>query len=391
MGDTAYMWSVAGRHETSSHRLGGAMRHPLRSVAVAGVAALASTVVLALPAQATGHKTWTVWPGTGTITKALTKANPGDTLKLRPGNFLDSVAVTMPLTIRGSGWSTVIKPPLSPKSLCDGAGFAEGICVAGAVDNNGNANGPAVVGVRVSDLRVTGFSDSGVIGFNTSQLKVQRVKADHNGGYGIARFQSTGSVFSDNRTSWNGEAGLYMGDSPNGYSVVRDNKSDHNGFGIFMRDSTHLTATDNQSWGNCVGILALNSGSGALGDRPAGNYTITDNQVWANNMACPASGGPPTSGIGIALAGVHDTLVFDNTVNGNASTSPSVAHGGIVIISTLLAGGANPTRNTVVDNSAHRNRPADIFWDGSGFGNKVVDNECSRAILGHPGWCHTDH
>jgi nitrous oxidase accessory protein NosD len=348
-------------------------------------------VVLALPAQATGHKTWTVWPGTGTITKALTKANPGDTLKLRPGNFLDSVAVTMPLTIRGSGPATVVMPPPKPSSMCDGPGSTEGICIAGALDNNGNANGPAVVGVRVSDLRVTGFSDSGIIGLNTSQLKVQRVKSDHNGGYGIARFQSTGSVFSENRTSWNGEAGLYMGDSPNGYSVIRDNKSDHNGIGIFMRDSTHLSATDNQSWGNCVGILALNSGSGAPGDLPAGNYRITDNQVWANNKVCPAGQHPPLSGIGIALAGVHHTLVSDNEVNGNATKVPSIAHGGIVIISTAFLGGANPTYNTVRDNSAHRNRPADIFWDGSGFGNKVVDNECSKAIPGHLGWCDSDH
>ena len=101
------------RHSISL--IGGAMRHPLRSVAVVGVAILTSTG-LALPAQATGHKTWTVWPGTGTITAALAKAHPGDTLKLRPGSFLDSVVVTIPLTIRGSGWSTVIKPPPNPST-----------------------------------------------------------------------------------------------------------------------------------------------------------------------------------------------------------------------------------------------------------------------------------
>jgi nitrous oxidase accessory protein NosD len=274
--------------------------------------------------------------GHGTITKALTKAYPGDTLQLRRGTFRDSVAVTIPLTIRGSGWSTVIMPPKTPSSMCDQVGSVEGICVAGQVDSNGNAMGAPVVGVRVFDLRVTGFSDSGIIIVNTSQLVVRGVKADHNGGYGIARFQSTGSVFSENWWSWNGEAGLYMGDSPNGYSVVRDNQSDHNGIGIFMRDSTHLTATDNKSWGNCVGILALNSGSGATGDLPAGNYLITDNQVWANNKACP--GKPPLSGMGIVLAGVHHTLVSDNVVNGNVSTSPSIAHGGIVILSTVFAG-----------------------------------------------------
>ena len=106
---------------------------------------------------------------------------------------------------------------------------------------------------------------------------------------------------------------------------------------------------------------------------------------WANNNVCSAGQHPPLSGMGIALASVHHTLVSDNEVNGNATTVPSIAHGGTVIISTAFLGGANPTYNTVRDNSAHRNRPADIFWDGSGFGNKVVDNECSRAIPGHLG------
>ena len=48
----------------------------------------------------------------------------------------------------------------------------------------------------------------------------------------IARFASTKSLFADNRVSYNGEAGLYVGDSPNADSVVRDNRADHNGFGI---------------------------------------------------------------------------------------------------------------------------------------------------------------
>jgi hypothetical protein len=275
--------------------------------------------------------------------------------------------------------------------MCDMPPSVEGLCVVGSVDNNGNAAGPPVVGVSISDLRTTGFSDSGIIGFNTSGLTVREVRSDHNGGYGIARFQSTGSVFRDNWASWNSEAGLYMGDSPNGFSVIADNRTDHNGNGIFMRDSTHLTATGNKSWGNCVGILALNSGSGAPGDKPAGNYRISDNQVWANNKVCPPSDGPPTSGIGIALAGVHNTLVADNTVNRNASTAPSIAKGGIVIISTLSLGGANPTDNTVRDNSAHANKAADIFWDGTGLGNKVRHNDCATAIPGNLGWCRSGH
>jgi len=242
--------------------------------------------------------------------------------------------------------------------------------------------------VSISQLRLTGFAD-GVLGFNTKALTVQHVRADHNTGYGIARFESTHSDFSQNWTSWNGEAGIYMGDSPHAASVIRANQADHNGIGIFMRDSTDMTATQNQTWGNCIGILALNSGSGAPGDLPAGDYKIKNNTVTANNKAClPEDGIPGYSGLGIALAGVHDVVVRDNTVRSNSSSKASdLPKGGIVVFSTAFLGGADPTNNTVADNVARSNKPADIFWDGTGMGNKVKGNECKMAVPADLGWC----
>ncbi len=264
------------------------MRRRGRAAAIAGIA-VATVGAWAAPAIASTHHTWTVEPGTGTISAAVAKAKPGDTLRLEEGTFYDSVAITFPLTIRGEGTSTVIKPPANPDSFCDFPGSAEGLCAVGQLDAQGN---PVVTNpvrdVSISDLRVTGFSDSGVFGFNTSGLQVRNVRADHNGGYGIARFVSTGSLFADNWSSYNGEAGLYVGDSPHADSTVRDNRADHNGFGIFLRDSTQVVARDNAVWGNCVGIMGLNSGSGATGPSGAGSYVIRDNRSWANDAACPA-------------------------------------------------------------------------------------------------------
>jgi parallel beta-helix repeat protein len=354
-------------------------------------AALVMVGVTATPAQAHTHHTWRVDPGTGTISAAVAKAHPGDTIQLEEGTYYDSVYVPITLTIRGEGWrETVLRPPMTSTNPCDGPGFMEGLCVFdGTFDNNGNPIVSAVVkNVQISDLRITGFSDSGVLGEATHRLRVHDVRADHNGGYGIARFQSTRSVFEDNRASYNGEAGLYMGDSPNAHSVLRDNSADHNGFGLFMRDSTYLTATGNKVWGNCVGILALNSGNGAPGDLPAGNYRIVDNTAWANDKACPSSGGPPLSGIGIALAGVHDTLVADNEVRNNKPGGPSKFSGGIVIASTKKpTGGADPTNNTVRHNESEHNQPADIVWDGTGTGNTISHNDCNKAVPGNLGWC----
>jgi hypothetical protein len=362
---------------------------------VAGTA----TVLLALsaPAQADAHHTIWVTPGTGTLAAAVAAASPKDTIRLKAGTYFDSVVITKTLNIRGSGWDTVIEPPREfVNNMCNtpaGNGLPaseEGLCALGAADATGNPdlNNP-VMDVHISDLRVTGFSDSGIIGFNTRGLRVVNVRANKNGGYGIARFVSTDSVFEYNWASWNTEAGLYMGDSPRAQSVLRHNKADHNGFGLFMRDSTDLTAVDNQVWGNCVGILALNSGGGAPGDLPAGDYRIKDNASWANDKVCPGNdtGQPPLSGIGIALAGVHDTVVAENTVLRNEPAGVSAFSGGIVIVSTKAGGGADPTNNTIRDNEVRHNTPVDILWDGTGTGTTVQDNHCGTAQPANLGWC----
>ncbi|MDQ1484597.1 MAG: hypothetical protein QOJ62_290, partial [Actinomycetota bacterium] len=269
------------------------MKTARRLVTIAG-AAVTVVGMTALPAQA-AHTTIRVSPGTGTISAAVAAAHPGDTLKLAKGVYTDSVFIPISLTIEGSGWATIVEPPATSTNPCNMGGM-EGLCAAGAFDASGNPDvTKPVVNVKIKNLRVTGFSDSGVLGFNTRGMKVTNVKADHNGGYGIARFVSTDSVFEHNWTSWNGEAGLYMGDSPHANSVVRHNKADNNGFGVFLRDSTDITASDNRVWDNCIGIFALNSGQGAPGDLPAGDFRIIDNRAWDNNLACPAAEHPPFS------------------------------------------------------------------------------------------------
>ncbi|MBV8951381.1 MAG: right-handed parallel beta-helix repeat-containing protein [Actinobacteria bacterium] len=342
----------------------------------------------AAPAMADeGGRTLVVWPGVGTISAAVAAASPGDTLQLEEGTFYDSVEITKTLTIRGEGSATVIKPPPKPPvNDCNSPGSVEGLCASGQLDSQGNpvASKP-VVDVRISDLRTTGFSDSGVIGFNTRGLRVTDVRSDHNGGYGIARFFSTGSLFADNWTSFNSEAGLYVGDSPQAKSVVVDNHTEHNGIGVFLRDSTDVVAERNVSTGNCAGILGLNTGQGATGPSGAGHYLIKDNDVARNDSACAASDtGKPLSGIGIALAGVQGNRVIGNDVDHNAPTGPSVASGGIIIVSPM---GKLTNDNLVKDNDLRGNRPADIVWDQLGSGNRVTDNACATAMPANLGWC----
>ena len=364
------------------------MKTARRLVAIAGAAVIAVGMT-AIPALA-GGTTIKVSPGTGTISAAVAAAHPGDTLKLAKGVYKDSVYIPISLTIEGSGWTTIVEPPASSSSPCNMGGM-EGLCTAGAFDAAGNPDvTKPVVNVKIEDLRVTGFSDSGILGLNTRGLKVKNVKADHNVGYGIARFVSTDSVFEHNWTSWNSEAGLYLGDSPHANSVVRHNKADHNGFGIFLRDSTDITASDNRLWDNCVGIFALNSGQGAP-NMPAGDFRIVENSVWHNNKACPATDHPALSGIGIGLFGVQGSWVKGNVVRDQNSSTASVSKGGIVLFSTAFLGGADASKNTIRENVAQNNKPADIVWDGKGSGNKVQHNWCRTAIPSNLGWCSSHH
>ena len=107
--------------------------------------------------------------------------------------------------------------------------------------------------------------------------------------------------------------------------------------------------------GNCVGILALNSGQGATGPSGAGQYRIEDNKVTANNQACPANDGPPTSGIGVALVGVQGVKVLDNEVTNNKPSGPSLASGG----HRHRQGATSPPSNNLVkDNELRGNQPA---------------------------------
>jgi nitrous oxidase accessory protein NosD len=153
---------------------------------------------------------------------------------------------------------------------------------------------------------------------------------------------------------------------------VTNNKAWKNAIGVLVRDSTRVTVAHNRADDNCAGILAVNSGMGAIA---GGHMTLRDNTTNGNSRHCAAMGDVPAlSGLGIGLAGVHDVLVVHNTADGNRATGPSLASGGIAVFSTKGIGGADPRNNKVECNEAFGNRPVDLFWDRTGKNNVFKDN-----------------
>jgi nitrous oxidase accessory protein NosD len=370
------------------------MRSILRRCALFG--SIAIVAIFGLPAGGAladgsdGH-TIVVHPGQS-IQKAIDSAGPGTTVVVRAGVYKESLLITTDrITLQGSdddhGKSVLQPPAIAPSNPCTAFNnnLASGVCVFGTLDSNGNVV-RSVSGDRITGLTIQDFPANGVFGYGTDRLSVTRVTALRNAVYGIARFNSTRSRIADNVARDSLEAAIYVGDSPKADTTVVDNLTTGSGIGLFVRDSTGVTVAENRATGNCVGVLALNSGSGAIA---AGDYRIRDNQVSENDKACPPAEGPPTSGLGIVLAGTHDVRVEDNRVLRNRPTGPSpLGSGGIAVVSTKSMGGADPVNNAVVDNTVRDNQPFDILYDGTGSGNRFEDNRCQTSQP--PGLCHND-
>jgi hypothetical protein len=329
-----------------------------------------------------------VGPGQS-IQAAVNRASPGDTVLVKPGVYHQSVQIrTDQITLRGSGdfaGGTVLEPPASPpKTLCNQLNGPTGVCIlAKRLNPKTGAVITPVVNDTVTAMLVTGFPASGVFGYGTDGMQVIRVVAINDGAYGISRFVSDETVFADDTAIGNHEAGFYVGDSPFANTVVRDNRAFGNQFGIFIRHARHVTVTGNHVRGNCQGIMVLDDGQPG----GAGNATIKGNSVNKNNKFCPATPDTPVTlqGGGILLLGATHTMVAGNSVAGN--TGKQINSGGIVVASAHgLTGGSDPNFDTIARNTAYRDHPADLLWDGTGTGVTFTGNHCAVSLP--PGLCH---
>jgi parallel beta-helix repeat protein len=307
-----------------------------------------------------------VAPG-ASINDAVQAAQPGDTIQLQAGVYEDVVVIkTDDITIQGAGNGTdgsIIRPPADLPGRCFNG--VAGVCVFGDFD----ANTP-VDGVTVTGVRAEGFDESGFIAILTTHTTFEADAGVDSNEYGLAAFQSSGTVFQDNIAAENGLAGIYVGDSPRANATISGNDLSDNAWGMFLRDAAHGVITGNMVHDNCVGILILDSPDTIR----AGKYTISGNTIDHNTAFCPGETAhdPDVSGIGIAIAGGRGNTIEDNTIQANKASRPVAFHGGIVLVDL----GSAPRNNTISGNTFVRNHP-NVYSDGSGSGNVVSDNDCT--------------
>jgi nitrous oxidase accessory protein NosD len=338
----------------------------MRKIRLLVAATCAAVAVVAATAGSAQAATIVVNPGQS-IQAAVDSANPGDTVLVTPGTYRQQVVIQKNF-IRLQGTMAAILPPPSLTSPCGPIG----ICVVGDVDFGTGEILSYVHGVTVTGFSVSGFEDSGILALAADRATFTNNRSTDNGAYGLVAFGSIGTTMAGNMARHNGEAGLYIGDSPTANASLHDNSSLDNQFGILFRDAGGGTISHNGISHNCAGIFVLADAPG-----PAGAVTIESNTVNGNTAACDSEDAGPVSGAGIVLAGADHVLVHANIVEFNNPSSFTFFQGGIVV--TSGPGGTPAEFNTIAGNTVLHNTP-DLYWDGLGHGNAWRFNTCQTSI-----------
>ena len=390
------------------------MRSALRAATAATVFAVC-LAVFAGPAAAAAKTVCAKGCTYTSIQAAITAASPGDTITIGAGEYYENVVVTQPVTLQGSGDSTVVypahsNPNCSGGSLCGGSAsniilvqadnvtitklrlegdnpnLTSGVVVGGAdidarngvITNHllGTFNNLTVSNVKVSDVYLRGIyaSSGGTFNFNNDTIdNVQAnpasiamfnfggsgVMADNtvtNANDAISANWSTGTQFLRNDVSKSG-SGVHtdnsgVADLIQGNSV-QDCKTD--GYGIFVfAPFVSATVDSNKVEGCYVGLAAF--GSQVSGQGP----TFSNNDVEGSG----AKTTDPTGTYGAYLT--TDLLGFGFGDLTTVLTGNSFEHFGTGMFVTQASGGTSTV-------TAHRNSFHDNGTGANGDAGTVVN------------------
>ena len=323
---------------------------------------------------------------TTTIQAAVDAAQPGDTIRVPPGTYRESVLVDKShLTIVGSR-----------AAIIDAEGFRTGIRVGtGRISRDGpvpTCPPLAVTGFTLRGLTIKHAGFSGVFLIGVDGYRLTGTRYLDNPVYGPFPVCSRNGLIDFNQVVGGGSAvgpsldtGIYVGDDHQ--VTVRHNTVTNYVIGVVVENTTNAVVRDNLLRGNMAGIYVA-----VFPDHPrpfTDDVVLERNQVLHNNLPNPvpadsgdAIGLVPT-GAGIVNLGGDHVVIGNNRVLGNDSL-------GVAIVQNPLAPSdpriePNPDFNEVRGNVILQNgrNPdpiraitpgADIVYDGTGTGTCFADN-----------------
>lgn len=301
--------------------------------------------IAALIGQSVAAKTVTVSPGVDAqerLQAALIDAKPGDVVRLAPGRFELSDGLSLDVAdvvVQGAG------PGKTILAFDKQKGEAEGLLIT--------SNNVTVRDLSIQNARGNGVKSKGVDRISMVNLVVEWTggpKAE-NGSYGVYPVTSTNVLIDRVTVRGASDAGIYVGQSQN--IVVQNSRAEFNVAGIEIENSFNADVHDNVSTHNAGGILVFDlPGLPQMGGH---STRVFHNEVVNNDTLNFAPKGNTVAGVptgtGIMVMANRDVHVFDNHIDGNASS-------GVMLVAYL---------NTFTD-PTYNPLPRDISVHGNRFG-----------------------
>jgi hypothetical protein len=318
-----------------------------------------------------------------TITSAVKVADGGDTIRVAPGTYKESVRIS------GSRYDKL--------KLIGNAKNPRGTIIdIKGLKGSDNQNGVIINGaddVTVQGFYARNYKANGIFAVNVDGYTFKNLVAGFGGAYGVYAFNSKGGTITDSEAFYNNDSGFYIGQTPPQSKPKRSIVSNVNSWGNVLgwsgTNMRYVTIKDSIWWNNGAGIVP-NALTSEKFPPPSFNV-ITNNDVfwnnWNYNGLAPfvkknTSTGdiPYPIGVGILLFGSQDTTIEKNRVYGNWL-------GGIALLQqVLMLGDKNPKvqeagvlrRNTVRNNQLGLGgadlNARDLLYTGNGSENCFSGN-----------------
>lgn len=321
------------------------------------------------------------------IQDAVNRAIPGDTIRVMPGVYHESISVDLDrITLIGAtdAQSNPSRPVFDGKDILSDAVIATGS------------------DFHIENFDVKNYTANGVVVQHAFRPLFRNLRVDKTGLYGVYPVSCTGVTIEDVEASGIADAAIYVGQSRD--IAVRRCKAHDSVTGIEIENSINAVVEENEVTNNTGGILVFvlpNNVSKVGRDCIVrNNRVIANNHVNFGNPNAIVSNVQP--GTGILIMAADNTEVTANTVCGNNSFGVAVVSLEIIFPKgTAFDVGPTPENNWIHDNKfgdekdADRYPPngrspteqltnlglkgADLLWDLSGWSNRWNELAATRA------------
>jgi parallel beta-helix repeat protein len=322
-------------------------------------------------AESASGVTFTVRAGQS-IQAAIDRAQPGDRVEVYPGVYNEDV------TVERRGITLAGVEVNGERPIFEGKGeLADAVQVSGA-------------DFTIENFIIRNYQGNGVVANKSRNVTFRNLTVDNAGLYGVYPVECEGVLVEGCVVSRISDAGIYVGQSRD--IVVRNNEVFNNVAGIEIENSVNAVVANNSAHHNTGGILVfvLPNNPSKVGD----NCRVINNRIWSNNHKNFGKPGSTVShippGTGILVMAADRTEITHNWIADNQTYGVSVVnvHTGSPGLDLTHDLDIEPfSDHTVLANNTYSNNgynvaPAyaeagapggDIFWDGSGEGNRWLE------------------